>query len=120
MFGVDAVLRTLAAAGELELLAETTRSVTRCAAGSHAGRRGISLLVADGVIALSEGRSDDAVRQLSAAITREDELGFAYDSACLRIDLAAALEQAGDVRSAEKRRHEADTFLAALGCSNPF
>ena len=120
VFGVDAVLRTLAAAGELELLAETTRSVTRCAAGSHAGRRGISLLVADGVIALSEGRSDDAVRHLSAAITREDELGFAYDSACLRIDLAAALEQAGDVRSAEKRRHEADTFLAALGCSNPF
>ena len=120
VFSVDAVLRTLAAAGELELLAETTRSLTRGARGSKTGRRGISLQVAEGLKASSEARLDEAVRHLSAAIAREDELGFAYDSACLRVDLAVALEQAGDARSATERRREADMLLDALGCINPF
>ena len=89
-------------------------------AAATPAERGISLLVAEGVSALSEGRLDEAVRHLSAAIAREDELGFAYDSACLRIDLAVALEQAGDARSAAERRREADTMLGALGVVNPF
>jgi hypothetical protein len=72
------------------------------------------------VNALYDARPDDAVRHLTTAIAREDELGFAYDSACLRIDLAVALEQSGDVRMAAERRREADTLLAALGCINPF
>jgi tetratricopeptide (TPR) repeat protein len=120
VFCVDAVPRTLAAAGELELLAATTRSLTRSACGSYAGRQGISLLVAEGVTALAEARSDEAVRHLSAAIAREDELGFVYDSACLKIELAVALERAGDTRAAEKRKGEADAVLTALGCINPF
>jgi hypothetical protein len=116
---VDAVVRTLAAAGELELLALATDSLGR-SAGSHAGRLGISLRAAAGLSALAEGRVSEAVNHLSAAVTREDELGLAYESACLMLDLVLALERAGEPAVAAEKRQEATSVLTALGCVNPF
>jgi class 3 adenylate cyclase len=95
VFSLDAVVRTLATADEHELLAAITDSLRRSANGSHAGRRGISLQAAEGLIALAADRTDEAVSHLSAAIAREHELGFAYDAACLKLDLARALGRAG-------------------------
>lgn len=120
VLSVDAVVRTLVAAGELELLAATTDSLRRSASGSHAGRRGISLMAAEGLSALAADRVDEAVSHLSAAIAREDELGFAYDSVCLKLELARALERAGETAVAAEKRQEATSVLTALGCVNPF
>jgi class 3 adenylate cyclase/tetratricopeptide (TPR) repeat protein len=116
---VDAVVRTLAAAGELELLAAAIDSLGR-SAGSHAGRLRISLLVAGGLSALADGKVDEAVSQLSAAVVREDELGLAYECACLKLDLASALERAGEKTLAAVNRKEATSLLTTLGCVNPY
>jgi hypothetical protein len=115
-----AVVRTLAAAGELELLASTTDSLRRSAGVSPAGRLGISLMTAEGLTALAADKVDEAVSHLTAAIAREDELGFAYDGACLKLELARALERAGEMTAAAEKRQEAASVLTALGCVNPF
>ncbi len=120
VFSVDAVARTFAAAGELELLAALTQSLERAAGGSHAGRRGISLLAAQGLCALADGDAGEAARLLASAVAREDELGFAYDSACLRLDLARAYARFGEQERAAGTASEADVVLAAIGCINPF
>src|SRR5207247_1837432 len=91
VLSVDAVLRTLFAAGEFELLNATTDSLRRTAKGSYAGARGISLIAAEGLTALAADQVDEAVRQLSAAIARQDELGFVYEAVCLKLQLARAL-----------------------------
>jgi len=51
---------------------------------------------------------------------RRAELGFAYDSACLMLELARALERAGETAVAARRLREATSRLSALGCVNPF
>jgi hypothetical protein len=45
---------------------------------------------------------------------------FVYDAACLRLDLARALEQAGDSARAADTEREARAVLERLGCVNPF
>ena len=113
-------MRTLAAAGELELLARITESVKRLSAGVEAGSRAISLIAAEGLGALAADRADEAVSHLSAATARQDELGLAYDSACLKLDLARALDRAGDPAGAAEKLQEARSLLPALGCVNAF
>ena len=120
VFSVDAVARTFVVAGELELLAALTASLERAAGGSHAGRRGISLLAAQGLCALAEGDGGEAAGLLTSAVAREDELGFAYDSACLRLDLARAHALSGDAQRAAAASREAHVVLEAVGCRKPF
>jgi hypothetical protein len=119
VFPVDAIARTFAAAGATGLLDELIASLERADGGSYAGRRGISLLAAQGLAALGAGDAGEAVRQLSAAIDREDALGFAYDSSRLRLDLAHAFKLAGDLEAAETAVRRANTVLGAIACSNP-
>jgi hypothetical protein len=115
---VDPVVRTLAAAGELELLGAVTDSLRRTAPKWGVGRLGISLLAAEGLTALAAGRPTDAVRDLSAAVSRVEELGFAYDGACLRLDLAHAFELAGESSARDEARQLAAAVLGPLGCVN--
>jgi hypothetical protein len=119
VLSADPLVRALAAAGEFELLVAVTESLRRSAGGSDGGRLAISLMAAEGLSALAADRLDEAVNRLSAAVTREHELGFAYDSACLKLELARALERAGNAAAAEKRQ-EAMSVLTALACVNPF
>jgi hypothetical protein len=119
VFSVDAVARTFAAADESELLAALVASLERVDRGAYTVRRGISLLVAKGLDAINRGDAPEAVRQLSAAIEREDALGFAYDSSRLRLDLARASELVGDLAAAEIAVQEAEAALAAIACINP-
>jgi hypothetical protein len=116
----DAVVRTLAAAGEVELLLSITDSLRRSARGRPAGRLEISLLAAEGLSALASDDVAGAVSHLSAAIARQDELGFAFDSACMKLELGRALERAGEAAAAAEKRQEAASVLGALGCVNPF
>ena len=120
VLSVDAVVRTLFAAGEYELLAATTASLGRSSAGGDATRRGISVMAANGLRALAESRPDEAVGQLAAATARHDELGLAYDGACLKQELASALDQVGETAAAAEQRREATALFSALGCVNPF
>jgi hypothetical protein len=117
---LDGIVRTLAAAEELELLAGITESVRRLSAGVEAGSRALSLTAAEGLNALAADRAEEAVSHLSAATARQDTLGLAYDSACLKLDLARALDRAGSPAEAAERREEAASLLTALGCVNPF
>ena len=111
------VVRALGAAGEAELLSRARDSMRT---GAVAAQLEASLTVAEGVLALLQGRADDAVEQLTAAAEHERELGSVYDAACLELDLARALEAAGNPGAATRLRAGAMSVLRAIGCVNPF
>ena len=90
------------------------------AMGPKLGRLGNNLAVARGLLDLAEGRTGAAVETLGRAVAFERELGFAFDAACLELDLAQALEADGDRDEAARIRGEAERFLADLRCVNPF
>jgi class 3 adenylate cyclase/tetratricopeptide (TPR) repeat protein len=112
------VVRGLAAAGEMELLAQTTESLRETphlAANSQT-----ALMAAEGLLALLEGRADEAAEQLELASERESKLGRMYPAACLELDLARALEAAGHTAASNEVRARAAAVLEPLGCVNPF
>jgi hypothetical protein len=117
---LDAVptVRALAAAGETELLARTIESIRgtpRLAAIAQT-----ALVAGEGLLALLEGHAGEAVEQLERAAERERQLGRTFPVACLELDLAQALEAAGETASARDAQARAETVLEPLGCVNPF
>ena len=50
----------------------------------------------------------------------EREAGFVYDAACLELDLARALEAAGQTDAAGEARKRAASVLEPLGVVNAF
>ena len=114
------ILRALAAAGEAELLQRTVDSIRPVALEAETGKLQWSLIAGEGLLALMEGRPDEAVERLTAATEREHALGFAYDAACLELDLARALEAQGNADAAEETRARAASVLEPLGCVNAF
>ena len=86
------VVRALAAAGETQLLVRTIEAIRETDASANAHT---AVLAGEGLLSLLEGRADEAVEQLEAAVERERELGHTYDASCLELDLARALEAAG-------------------------
>jgi class 3 adenylate cyclase/tetratricopeptide (TPR) repeat protein len=109
--------RAIATAGELELLRRWTDSLGR-AAGRY-GRAETTELAARGLVALHDGRPDEAVSLLSEAADRDRALGYLFDCATLELDVADALVAAGDGERAAQVRGEADAFFASIGCVNP-
>jgi hypothetical protein len=77
-------------------------------------------MAADGLSALAANRADEAVGHLAAATARQDDLGLAYDSACLKQELALALDGVGETTAAAEKRREAAALFSALRCVNPF
>jgi class 3 adenylate cyclase/tetratricopeptide (TPR) repeat protein len=114
------VARALAAAGEPELLARVTESQRRAPSDSIAAVLEISLTAADGLSRLLEDRSGDAVALLTIVSQRLHELGHEYEAACLDLDLARALEAAGNEGAAEDLRARSAAVLEPLRCVNPF
>ncbi len=112
------IVRTLAALRETELLSRITDSIRRTPYVS--AELETSLAAAEGLLALQQGRADDAVERLTAAAKTERERGYTYDAACLELDLAAALEAAGNRTGAEEVRGRSASVLEELGCVNPF
>ena len=113
-------VRALAAAGEAELLQRTLDSMRRTKVEAQTAKLQTSLAVGDGLLALLEQRADAAVERLTAAIERERELGYVYDAACLELDLARALEAAGQTDAADEARKRAASVLEPLGVVNAF
>jgi hypothetical protein len=115
----DPIVRALDAAGEVDRLRALTESLA-AASGPKVGRLGNNLAVAESLMALNEGRSDEAAERLGAAAAEERRLGFAFDGACIALDQARALEAGGHAGEAARVRAEAEEFLWALDCVNPF
>ncbi len=105
------VVRALAAAGAEELLERTLESMRLTPSETQTAMLEISLTAGEALLALQQGRTDDAVQGLSAAVEAERKLGYDYDAACLELDLARALEAHGD-RDAAERRAEPRCFGA--------
>jgi hypothetical protein len=76
--------------------------------------------VAESLAALREGRASEAADGLGAAAAEERRLGFVFDGACIALDHARALEAAGHPQEAARVHNEAEEFLWALDCVNPF
>ena len=83
------------------------------------GKAAMSRLAAQGLVALREGDAATAVDLLERAAATERELGYAFDAAALELDLAEALDAAGEGERAAVVRGEAESFMAALACVNP-
>ena len=114
------VVRALAAAGEGELLRRTIDSMRRTASEAQTAKLRTTVTAGEGLLALMEQRSGEAVEQLTAAVQRELELGFAFDAACLELDLARALDADGQEDAAAEARTRAASVLESLGCVNAF
>jgi class 3 adenylate cyclase/tetratricopeptide (TPR) repeat protein len=112
------IVRALADAGEPELLARTTESLRE--ATPVAAHTETALLAGEGLLALEHGNAGEAVGKLEAATERKRQLGRSYDAACLELDLARALEAAGQSAAADKAKARAAAVLDPLGCVNPF
>jgi class 3 adenylate cyclase/tetratricopeptide (TPR) repeat protein len=110
--------RALAHAGETELLEEVSAAFAEKARAVSAPRIEISATVAEGLLALASGRTDDAVDRLRDAAERERRLGWAFRAACLDLDVANALETARLVGEAGAVRARAAAVLEPLGCVN--
>jgi hypothetical protein len=52
-------------------------------------------------------------------VAAERELGYAFDAAVLELDLAEALEAAGEGERAGTVRDAATDFVTSIGCVNP-
>lgn len=112
------LVRALATIGEADLLSRVSHSMR--STPNVSAKVESSLLAADGLLALLQGRASDAVEQLTAAVETERAMGYTFDAACLDLDLAEALEAAGDAPAAEQARARSASVLEALGCVNPF
>jgi class 3 adenylate cyclase/tetratricopeptide (TPR) repeat protein len=112
------VVRALAEADDMQLLVRTTESIRETPGLSAQAQTAV--IAADGLLALLQGRSWEAVEQLELAIERKRQLGRAYDVACLELDLARALEAAGETAASNEVRARAASVLEPLGCVNPF
>jgi hypothetical protein len=112
------IVRALAAARETQLLARTTESIRETP--DVAANAQTALIAAEGLLALLEGRAGEAVQQLEVATERERQLGRTYPAACLELDLASALEAAGQTDASNEVQTHAASVLEPLGCVNPF
>jgi ATP/maltotriose-dependent transcriptional regulator MalT len=99
----------------LERTAESLRTTPGVAASAQT-----ALIAAEGLLALGRADADQAVERLETASERERELGGRYTLACLELDLARALEAAGETERAQQARRRAVSVLEPLGCVNPF
>ena len=83
------------------------------------GKAATSHLAAQGLVALRGGDAAGAVEFLERAVAAERALGYAFDAAALELDLAEALESAGETERAGAVRASADAFLASIASVNP-
>jgi class 3 adenylate cyclase/tetratricopeptide (TPR) repeat protein len=114
----DPIARALDAAGDVERLRAFAESLA-VAAAPKVGRIANNLAVAKGLLALAEGRPREAADLLGAAAAEEKSLGFVFDSVCIAIDHARALDADGRADEAGRVRAAAQEFLWALDCIHP-
>ena len=75
---------------------------------------------ATGLLAGLDGDALGAAHLLAEAESETGAWGRRYDAACIALDLADALERAGDDDGAADARGRAQAVLEPLGCVNPY
>jgi hypothetical protein len=111
------ICRVLAATDDHRRLAKWCDVFRGRAAG---GQPATVLKVAHGLLELLEGKAALAGRHLLEAEQELSSYGRHYDAACVALDVARALEQAGDTPGAVSARQRARALLDGLGCVNPY
>jgi class 3 adenylate cyclase/tetratricopeptide (TPR) repeat protein len=112
------IVRAVAHARAEDLLARVRDTLVASAGNDPRGHERVAIPLANGLLAHLAGRHDDAVTLLREAGDRERELGRTYYAACIDLDLAGALEAAGDAAGAAEAREHANKVLQALACVN--
>jgi tetratricopeptide (TPR) repeat protein len=110
-------IRALSMAGELDLLGRWAEALAR--APSRAGRLASSALVAEGLLALHDGCTEDAIGRLGEAAGLDRGLGYTFDAAAIELELATALDAAGESTRATALRRSSQAFFASIGCVHP-
>jgi class 3 adenylate cyclase len=113
----SAIPRALAQVGDIDSL---RRFDGHLGHGTVTDQVRITRSTSRGFLALADGEPLVAVEAFREEVELERSRGADYHVACAEIDLAAALEAAGDVDRAAATRASARTMLDALGCVNPF
>ncbi len=114
------IVRALGAAGETDLLRLVLESMRHVPPEQQVGELGVAVQTSEALVAVTEGRPDDAAERFGGLIARETKLGRSYVAACFETELAAALAAAGRDDEATAARARADEVLRPLGCVYPF
>jgi hypothetical protein len=68
------------------------------------------------LLALHEGGHGDAIGLRSDAAGMDRGIGYAFDAAAIELELASALDGAGEHQRASALREASETFFASTGC----
>ena len=112
-----AISRSLAAAGEIDVLERYARQLEE---RERAMDMTVASVVSRGLLTRLEGRNGDAARVLAGAETEVRRLGRRYEAACLALEVAAALDAAGERSGGDEARARANEVLLPLGCVNAY
>jgi hypothetical protein len=115
-FSAVPIVRGLAAIGAHDVLRDYLAVQQSRAGGPIDGRLASSIAAGQALIALAEGRAEDAVAAVRPRAERERADGWLYDATALDLILADALAVAGRVEEAAVVRARIDAFCAANGC----
>ncbi len=120
-FAIAPLCLALARAGEIGEL-RRLRGLLDGDVGARgpSGHHRVSLATADGLLAAHERRLADAGVSLRRAGSLERALGRVFPAACIELELARVLEEAGDVDEAESVRRAAHVVLDPLACVHAF
>ena len=111
------ISRSLAGAGEIDMLERFARQLE---ALPGTGSVAIGPAVARGLLARLAGRGAEAAALLEGAEQQVRLLGRHYEAACLALEVASSLDDAGDERGAAEALARANERLAPLGCVNAY
>jgi len=111
-----AIPRSLAQIGDVDSL---RRLAEHLVAAEVTDQVRITSSTARGFVALADGDPPAAVEAFRAAVKLERSRGADYHVACAELDVAAALEAAGDVAEAAEIRAGVRTMLDGLACVHP-
>ena len=110
-----AVCRALAAAGEADALLRFGEGY-----GALGGVVASTVRAARALRASLDGDASRAAQELASVEAEFTAFGRSYEAACVALDLAGALDAAGDAERAQEARDRALPLLERLGCVNPW
>lgn len=113
--GLELLVRAHLALGHREAAADSLAQFEAAVGAQAAGSIRALLSAARGAFLAAEGSHRAAVGELEAAVEGFAESGAAFDSARMRIELARALREDGDMPAAARESRRAEHELRGLG-----
>ena len=110
-FSMMGVLRGLALVGAYDRITRFAEGTRNAVVGEPAGRVGNSLACAAALLALHEGRPEDAVAAVATPAGRERERGWLYDAALSRDGSGGRARGCRRVEAAREQRVATAAFL---------